>query len=250
MVTHHRLMALDARQKLFLALTVTFITCLVVGDIVGGKLVQTEIFGFSFTTTVGMVPFPVTFLLTDALHEFYGKRAARFVTLLGFGSALLAFAIIYVAAVIPISPLTREPGWTGVTESSFDNVFLGSLRMLIASLAAYLVSQFVDIFSFDYLKRISNNRFLWLRATGSTALSQLIDTVTITFVAWSGMISLSQIGNIIVSAYGLKLWIAVGLTPFVYLCHSLFMKGLGLRPIVLGADGEPLTSDATEPPAK
>src|SRR5690606_33044568 len=173
---------IDSRQKLFVVLAAIFTTCLVVGDIIGGKLIQTALFGQTITLTVGMIPFPVTFLLTDLLNEFYGKRAARFVTLLGFGLALLAYAFIFIAGAIPIAPMALEPDWQGVTDHSFQNVFLSSQRMIAASLTAYIVAQFVDIGVFQVLKRATNNRLLWLRATGSTAISQLIDTIVISTV--------------------------------------------------------------------
>ena len=227
-------MFLDKRHKLFLVLASIFTTCLVVGDIIGGKLISTTLFGVEFTTTVGMVPFPVTFLLTDVLNEFYGKRAARFVTLVAFGMAVLSFAFIFTAAALPFAAFTRAPTWDGVTEASFDNVFLGSLRMIVASLCAYLLSQFVDIGVFHALKRITSGRLLWLRATGSTAVSQLLDTITITFVAWVGTMPTSKMVTIIYTAYGLKLIIAVGLTPLIYLCHTLVQRGLGIPPILVG----------------
>jgi hypothetical protein len=231
-------MFLDKRHKLFLVLAGIFTTCLVVGDIIGGKLIETNLFGFQFTTTVGMVPFPVTFLLTDVLNEFYGKRAARFVTLLAFGMAVLSFAFIYLAGTVPFAAMTRAPDWSGVTEASFNNVFLGSLRMIIASLCAYLVSQFVDIGMFHLLRRVTSGKMLWLRATGSTAVSQLIDTIVINFVAWSGMMSAGKIINIIYSAYGLKLFIAIGLTPLIYLAHALVERGLGIPPHPHATDAE------------
>jgi uncharacterized integral membrane protein (TIGR00697 family) len=227
-------MFLDTRHKLFLVLAGIFTTCLVVGDIIGGKLVETNILGFQFTTTVGMVPFPVTFLLTDVLNEFYGQRAARFITLVGFGMAVLSFSFIFLSAAIPFAGFTHAKDWTGVNEASFNNVFLGSMRMIAASLTAYLVSQFVDIGVFHLLKRVTSGKLLWLRATGSTAVSQLIDTITINFVAWSGMMSAGKIINIIYSAYGLKLMIAIGLTPLIYLCHTLVERGLGIQPILIG----------------
>jgi uncharacterized integral membrane protein (TIGR00697 family) len=227
-------MFLDKRHKLFLVLAGIFTTCLVVGDIIGGKLIETNLFGFEFTTTVGMVPFPVTFLLTDVLNEFYGKRAARFVTLVAFCMAVLSFTFIYVAAAIPFAGFTRATDWTGVNEASFNNVFLGSLRMIIASLCAFLVSQFVDIGVFQLLKRVTSGKLLWLRATGSTAISQLIDTITINFVAWTGMMSVGKIVTIIYSAYGLKILIALGLTPLIYLCHALVQRGLGIQPVLVG----------------
>jgi uncharacterized integral membrane protein (TIGR00697 family) len=237
-------MFLDKRHKLFLVLCGIFTTCLVVGDIIGGKLIEARFFGFTFTTTVGMVPFPVTFLLTDVINEFYGKRAARFITVVGFGMAVLSFTFIYLSAAVPFAPFTRAPDWTGVNEAAFNNVFLGSMRMIIASLCAYFVSQFVDIGVFHALKGITSGRLLWLRATGSTAVSQLIDTITINFVAWSGMMSAGKIVNIIYSAYGLKLIIAIGLTPAIYVCHALVERVLGIPAIVIGEEAPDDRADA------
>lgn len=233
-------MKLDARTRLFIVLAGVFSTSLIVGDIIGGKLIETEIFGARFTLTVGMIPFPITFLLTDVLNEFYGKKNARFVTLLGFGLALLAYAFIFIAGAIPIAEMTRAASWTGITEASFNTVFLGSQRMILASLTAYIVAQFVDIAVFHQLKRLTTNRMLWLRATGSTAVSQLIDTITITFVAWWGVMGLSDILTMIRSSYSFKILLAVGLTPLVYLCHALLERGLGLTPVRIDADGDPV----------
>jgi uncharacterized integral membrane protein (TIGR00697 family) len=242
-------MMLTPRLRLFAILAAIFVTCLLVGDIIGGKLIEATILGHTFTLTVGMIPFPVTFLLTDVLNEFYGQRVARFVTLVGFGMATLAWAIILIAGFIPIASFTQAPGWTGVTEQSFQNVFLNSLRMIMASMAAYIVSQFVDIGVFHLLKRISSNKLLWLRATGSTVASQLIDTVVISIVAWSGTMSMARIVNIMISSYSLKILIAVGLTPLVYLAHAFVQRGLGLEPVVLDKNGDPILLELAGEPA-
>jgi uncharacterized integral membrane protein (TIGR00697 family) len=231
---------LTPRVRLFVILAAIFMTCLVVGDIIGGKLIEAHLFGHTFTLTVGMIPFPVTFLLTDVLNEFYGKRAARFVTVIGFCAAVLSFGFIFLAGAIPIAPFTRQPGWQGVTESSFANVFLGSQRILAASMVAYVVAQLVDIAVFHVLKRATHNKLLWLRATGSTVVSQLIDTVVITFVAWTGILSVGQMTNMILSSYALKILIAVGLTPMIYLVHALVERGLGIEPVLLDDSGEPV----------
>lgn len=228
----------DARAKLFVILAAVFCTCLVTGDIIGSKLVDVP--GFGSMTTIGMLPFPVTFLLTDLLNEFYGKKAARFVTWIGFWMAALAFAFIFVGGAVPIAEATRAPGWSGVTEATFANVFLGSQRMIVASMVAYLTAQFVDIGVFHLFKRLTKNRFLWLRATGSTAVSQLVDTAAISFVAWSGVLPVKDILLMIGTAYTLKLFIAVGLTPFIYLGHALVERRLGLVPVVLDEQGEPV----------
>lgn len=222
---------LDAKYKLFVVLAGVFTTCLVVGDIIGGKLIQTALFGQTITLTVGMIPFPVTFLLTDLLNEFYGKRAARFVTWVGFAMALLAYAFIYIALSIPIAEMTKSATWDGVTAAGFDNVFNGSKRMILASLIAYLISQFTDIGVFHLLRRLTRGRFLWLRATGSTLISQAIDTLTISTVAWYGLMGMSDIANIMFSSYTLKFLIALGLTPVIYAGHALVQHLLGLEPV-------------------
>lgn len=232
-------MKFDKRAKLFIILAAIFCTCLITGDIIGGKLIEVPLVGVTFTTTVGMIPFPVTFLLTDLLNEFYGKSSARFVTWVAFGMAALAFSFIFIAGALPIAGMAREPGWGGVTEQSFANVFLGSQRMILASMAAYLTAQFVDIGVFHLIKRWTANRFLWLRATGSTAVSQMVDTVVINFVAWSGLMSTGKIIEIVFSAYGLKLFIAIALTPLIYVAHAVVERWLGLVPVVLDAEGEP-----------
>lgn len=225
----------DPRTRLFMILAGIFSTCLIVGDIIGSKLIEPVLFGRPFVLTVGMIPFPVTFLLTDVLNEFYGKRAARFVTLLAFGLALLAYAFILIAGAIPIAPLTTKPDWQGVTEPAFQTVFLGSQRILLSSMVAYVVAQFVDIFVFHALKRLTQNRMLWLRATGSTAVSQLIDTIVINFVAWTGLLGFDTIVNMVMSSYLVKILIAVGLTPVVYAVHALIERGLKIEPVKLTA---------------
>src|SRR5690606_5248452 len=98
-----------ARTRLFIVLSAVFCTCLVTGDIIGSKLIDVPWLGSM--TTVGMIPFPVTFLLTDLLNEFYGKRAARFVTWVGFWMAGLAFALIFIGGWVPIAAATRSPLW-------------------------------------------------------------------------------------------------------------------------------------------
>jgi hypothetical protein len=229
-------MQLDARLKLFLALAALFVTCLVVGDIIGGKLFQVTVGGKVFTITVGMIPFPVVFLLTDLLNEFYGKRAARIVTFVGFAMALFTLGIIWVAVQVPWAPFTYAADWTGMNEASFDRIFAGSQRILLASVTAYLIATLLDISVFHFLKRKTKNRFLWLRATGSTVVSQLIDTFVIQFLAFYGVMPTKVIFDVILTSYLVKLAIAVGLTPLIYAGHGLVERSLGIPPVVLGPD--------------
>lgn len=233
-------MVLDRRIQLFVVLAGVFVTSLIVGDIIGVKLFEVKLGPIVAVMSIGMLPFPVTFLLTDILNEFYGKKAARFITWVGFFMAIFAFAVIGLAVQVPWAPLTRAPDFTGAVEGSFNNVFAGSQRILVASMIAYLVGQFCDIAIFNLLKRVTQNKLLWLRATGSTLVSQLIDTVVVQYVAWTGVLPNSTILSIIYTSYVVKLLVAVGLTPFIYLGHAFVERKLGIKPVVLGEDGEPI----------
>jgi uncharacterized integral membrane protein (TIGR00697 family) len=246
-------MTIDNRLKLFLVLMGGFITALIVGDIVGGKLTEATVLGQTFTISIGMIPFPITFLLTDLLNEFYGKRAAGLVTWIGFGCAVFAFTIITVSVGVPFAAFTFAPDYTGVNKAAFDNVLAGSQRILIASMFAYLAAQFTDIAVFQFIKRVTRNRFLWLRATGSTVVSQLIDTVVIQTIAWYGVLPVSKIANIAVSSYIVKVVVAVALTPLIYGGHTLVERFLRIAPVRLDAAGEqepePLSATPGEGPA-
>ncbi len=234
-VVHH----IDVRTRLFVSLAALFVTSLIVGDIIGGKLLETHVFGVSFVISVGMIPFPITFLLTDILNEFYGSKSAQFVTWVGFCLALFAYTLLFVSMQLPWAELTRAASWTGMNESSFNNVFGGSMRILVASMVAYLFSQFADISAFNLLKRLSRNRFLWLRATGSTVASQLVDTVVIQTLAWYGLLSGGQIFRLVLTSYAVKLVIALGLTPLIYAGHAFVERSLGIKPVVFTEAGEP-----------
>lgn len=237
-------MKLDRRALLFLFLLGIFLTSLLVGDIIGGKLTEVHLLGQTRIISVGMIPFPVTFLLTDILNEFYGKKAARTVTMVGFFMVLFTYGLILAAAALPWAGLTRDATWTGMTEASFQSVFLSSQRILLASMVAYLLGQFLDIGVFHLLKRLTSNRFLWLRATGSTLVSQLIDTFVIQLLAWSGTLSMGKLFELVATAYVIKILVAIGLTPFLYAGHTLVERGLGIEPVVLDENGDPLEQPA------
>lgn len=236
---------LDTRSKLLLTLAGLFITALLVGDIIGGKLFDAG----ATTLSVGIIPFPITFLLTDLLNEFYGKRTARVVTWVGFGMAVFAFALITVAVLLPFAEVTRGAEWKGITQSAFDAVFAGSQRILVASMVAYLLAQFTDIWVFTRLKTATEGRLLWLRATGSTLVSQLLDTAVIQTLAWQGTLEPGTLLTLIASSYAVKVLVAIGLTPLIYLGHALVERVLGIPPARLDAAGEVIESEAAPRPA-
>ncbi len=238
-------MTLDARARLFLSLSAVFIASLIVGDLIGGKLLELHwngqpihLFGGeAVIISVGMIPFPVTFLLTDLLNEFYGKQAARAVTWVGFAMTIFTFVLVNVAVALPIASFTDSPDWQGINQAAFGNVFGGGKRILAGSLVAYVIAQFADIAIFHLIKKRSGNRLLWLRATGSTVVSQAIDTVVITVVAWTGTLPTSKIIALIATSYCVKLLVAIGLTPAIYAGHAVVEKVLKIPPVVLDSEG-------------
>ena len=227
-------MKIDKRLTLFLFLAGIFITCLLIGDLIGSKLYYTKFFGLDLTISVGMIPFPVTFLLTDLLNEFYGKRAAATVTLVGFVCAAFTLVLVNVAAAVP------PASFSAITQESFENAFVNSNRMFAASLLAYLVGQFTDIGIFTVAKRITQNRMLWLRATGSTLLSQLVDTCVIHPLRWIGTEQEPQLMNIMITSYAAKVAAAIALTPLLYAGHAAMQRLFKMDAVVLGPDGNPI----------
>ena len=180
------LQTLDTRGKLFLSLSALFVSALLVGDLIGGKLFEANLLGFTVRYSVGIIPFPLTFLLTDLLNEFYGKRAARVVTWVGFGMALFTFAIVTLAVALPWDPVTLG--------ARLERHHAAGLRHRLRRRPAHprgldggvpggAVHGHRGVREGEAL---TGGRLLWLRATGSTLVSQLIDTTLIQTLAWAG----------------------------------------------------------------
>jgi uncharacterized integral membrane protein (TIGR00697 family) len=218
---------LSARQRLYVYLCAVFLTALLIGDTIGSKLFTVAIpFGFTTlhaTLSVGAIWFPITFLLTDLINEFYGSAGARFVTFLGFFMAIFAFVAIWIARLIPAASFSPVP------QASFENVLGNANRIFVASLIAYLVGQLVDIAIFQSAKRLTQSRHIWLRSTGSTLISQLVDTVIVTYVAFYGKISTAQLHQAATTSYVVKVLLAVGLTPVIYALHALIHRRMHLE---------------------
>lgn len=227
--------AMKASDKLFVCLTAVFVSCLLLGDVIGGKTVGTPLGPIS----VGIIPFPVTFLLTDVVNDFYGRRGARFLTLVGFAMALLAYVVLQLSTWL--SPHES----TYFTQAEFAKIFGGSAQLFVASMIAYLVSQFLDIQVFQFWKALTESRHLWLRATGSTLLSQIVDTVTINLIFWmwtasvdpssflGKMTSADRYGWIFAKIgreYGIKVVVAILLTPAVYAIHAFVVRVMRIEP--------------------
>ncbi len=231
MVCHSRAVKLDARLNLFITLVAVFMTCLVVGDLVGGKVTAIHAFGREWPFSVGQLAFPVTFILTDILNEFYGKHVVRRVTFLAFAMVGLTFAIVYASDAMPWWSVTLGADWTGVTPKEFDVVFTQATRIQLSSMAAFLLANMVDISVFFLFKKWTGNRMLWLRATGSTAVSQLIDTAVISALVWGGKVTFAQYGVLVLTSYVVKLTAAILVTPVIYALHSLIEHRYQIPPV-------------------
>jgi len=224
---------LDARLHLFITLVSVFMVCLVLGDLIGGKLTSFQLFGREWVFSVGQLAFPVTFILTDILNEFYGRKVVRWITYLAFVMVALSFAIIYVAGLLPWASFTLDPKWDfdgNVAPRTFHIVFTQATRIQVASMIAFLIANLVDIWVFFLVKKITGNRWLWLRSTGSTAVSQLIDTFVISGVIWWSKVGFDTYLIIVLTSYVIKLAVAIGVTPVIYALHDLIEKRYGIEP--------------------
>jgi len=204
----------DRKQRFFIFLTALFVAALVTGDFVGGKFFV--FLGRNFSA--GVIPFPLTFVLTDVVNEFYGTHGARRLTYAGLVAAIFVWLVINLALALPTSP--DSP----ISDLAFRGVFGTSARLYVASLVAYMVGQLLDISVFQILRRVTGHRMLWLRSTGSTILSQAIDSVVVSFVFLVGTRPLGFILGNAANNYLGKLAMAVLLTPVIYLGHGVFRR--------------------------
>jgi len=211
----------------FVWLAGIFVASLVLADIIGSKLITFQlpftIPGIDNTVilSAGILPFPITFVLTDLINEFYGPAGARRVTWVGFGMAIFSYVILTLARLLPTHPLSPLPN------DVFNLVFGLSNTMFIASLTAYLLGQFLDIAVFHTIRRFTGHKWLWLRSTGSTVMSQLVDTLVVTSIAFAGILPWDTLVHLGGNNYFWKFLIALGMTPFCYLLHTLIHRFLG-----------------------
>jgi len=238
----------DKRTRLFIILAGIFLTNALLAEVVGVKIFSAEaVFGFepaqlkffgqtySFNLTAGVVLWPVVFITTDIINEYFGKKGVRFISYLTAGLIGFAFLAIFLATLLPPSP-----GWLGFypTDDSgnpfnidfaFKTVFTQGLGIIIGSLFAFLLGQLVDVFVFQRLRRITGARMIWLRATVSTLVSQLLDSFVVLLIAFYvfGPWPLSQVVAIGIVNYIYKFTVAVVLTPTLYIAHGAIDRFLG-----------------------
>ena len=212
-------------QRIYMLLGALFITSLVVSNLIFQKFFywypfNIEIFGANlFEISVGVLPYPITFLITDLISEIYGKKRANDIVVFGIFASIFSLLIILVADAVPAT------SWSYVQDGMFHTVFGNTMVAVFASMMAYLLAQFIDIHIYHFWKRLTNGKHLWLRNNFSTFSSQLVDTLTILILLCSfEIIEWNKFKGLLAAGFLFKVMIAALDTPFLYLGVYLFRK--------------------------
>lgn len=195
---------------IFIILAALFLAALITCNLIANKFVSINLGFKTFVVSAGVIPYPLTFLITDILSEIYGKRNTTIVVFSGFFASLLVLLILYLGHSFPA--IEGSP----VGDDSFNLVFQNSWRVIFASMLAYLVAQFVDVRIFHFIKKVTKGRALWLRNNFSTFFSQLVDTILVTSVIFMGVESFGFITNLVWDGWLFKLLFAAADTIIIY----------------------------------
>ena len=239
----------DKKTNLFIILSGIFITNALIAELIGGKIFSAEktlgfnpldipIFGdfnIQFNLTAGVVLWPVVFITTDIINEYFGKKGVKRITYITVGLIAYAFIVIYAAMkLVPADfwlsvNAVNEQGEAFDINYAFQKVLSQGLNIIFASLVAFVIGQLVDVSVFHRLRKITGPKKIWLRATGSTLISQLIDSFVVLLVAFYflGPWSLSQVMAVGITNYIYKFLIAILLTPILYVAHYFIDGYLG-----------------------
>jgi uncharacterized integral membrane protein (TIGR00697 family) len=209
------------RDVVYLALAGFFVTNAILGELTGGKLFTVG----PFTMSIGVIPWPVVFIATDLINEYFGRDGVKRLTFMTIGLIAYAFIVVYLSIQVPAA------SFSPVTDAQFQAVFGQSLWIIAGSITAFAASQLIDVGVFWLVRHKTGGRYLWMRATGSTVVSQLIDSVVIIGIAFwlPGKVKTSEFFIVAVANYSYKLLIALGVTPLLYVGHSMIDRFLGLE---------------------
>lgn len=236
----------DKPTKVFIAITAFFVVNAIIAESIGGKLFSLEaVFGLkpsdftlfgqhglSYTLTCGVLLWPLEFVITDIVNEYYGLKAVRRISYIAVILILYAFLVFYVAIGTPPSDFWKtSQAAKGVPDmqAGFTAIFGQGMWIIFGSLVAFLLGQLVDVFVFHKIKQKTGNRHVWLRATGSTVVSQLVDSFIVLFIAfkigngWSWQLVLA----ICLINYSYKFVMAIILTPVIYFAERRLDTYLG-----------------------
>ena len=220
----------ELAAKIYLYLGALFITSLVVSNLIFKKFFywypfDMEIFGIKlFELSVGILPYPLTFLITDLISEIYGKKKANHLVIAGIFASFFSMGIVLLADIVPV--MENSP----LSDNDFEKVFSLSPIAVLASMLAYLAAQFVDIRIYHFWKKFTKGKYLWLRNNFSTFTSQFLDTFTvISLLCLFGILPWNLFFGLILSGFIFKLFIAAFDTPLLYLFVWLFKRKFNLK---------------------
>jgi uncharacterized integral membrane protein (TIGR00697 family) len=253
----------DKPTKLFLGFTAFFCCNALIAEAIGTKLFSLEkLFGLrpanftlfgqsglSFTLTCGVLLWPLEFVITDIVNEYFGPKAVRRISLTAVILIAYAFLIYFLAIGIPPADVwlasSSQQGVPNI-QNAFSAIFGQGMKIIIGSLVAFLVSQVVDVTVFHQIKKRTGNKHLWLRATGSTLVSQLIDSYIVLFIAFSSIFPWQLILAVGMMNYIYKFTVAIVLTPLIYLVEGRIERYVGhdvahkMKQVAMGeGDGDP-----------
>ena len=198
------------KDQFFLVLTGIFIASLVTCNLIANKFVTVDL-GFKvFIVSAGILPYPLTFLVTDLISELYGQKKANLVVLSGFFASLFVLLFLWLGGQFNAIPDSL------VNDATYDSVFRNAWRLIGASMIAYLFAQFVDVRIFHFWKKLTDGKHLWLRNNGSTIASQLIDTTLVICILFVGVWNADQILSAIIDGWVFKMLMALLDTPIIY----------------------------------
>ncbi|GAL73679.1 putative preQ0 transporter [Nonlabens ulvanivorans] len=216
-------MGADLRKahRIYLVLAALFICSLVVSNLIFQKFFYWNPLGlFNFEISVGLLPYPITFLITDLVSEIYGRRKANDLVLAGIFASVFSLGIIYVADMAPAT------GFSAIQDDVFNKVFGGATTIaVIASMLAYLFAQFVDIQIYHFWKRLTKGKMLWLRNNASTIFSQFVDTMSVLLLlCYYNVIPWERFWPLLGAGFLFKLLVALIDTPLLYLGVYVFRR--------------------------
>lgn len=223
--TTRPLREIQQAYRIYFILGALFICALVVSNLIFQKFFSWNFFGFyTFEISVGILPYPITFLITDLISEIYGKKKANQVVTSGIFASLFSLLIVYVAQVVPAT------SWSPISDTLFSTVFGATAVAVFASMMAYLLAQYIDIQIYHFWKRLTKGKHLWLRNNFSTFLSQFVDTATVLLLlCYFSVIEWSKFSSLLISGFFFKILIAALDTPLLYMCVGYFKNKFNLK---------------------
>ena len=234
----------DKPTKLFIGFATFFVANALIAEAIGMKLFSLEALlgvdpanftlfgqsGLAFTLTCGVILWPLEFVITDIINEYYGPKGVKRISITAIILISYAFLMYLLAIALPPADVWISSSDTQGVENiqtSFAAIFGQNMRIIVGSIVAFLVSQLVDVYVFQKIKKATGEKNLWLRATGSTLVSQLVDSYLVLFIAFSGLFSWQLILAIGIMNYFYKFLVAILLTPLIYFIHNKIENYLG-----------------------